>query len=116
RAKSDAGRSSCAQWRVRRDERIGRHMRGNRTADRGESRKMKTVWMLCGALRRSPSPTSEVGFIEHRLEDRLQPIEQRLLAYPIENGRGSPHSKLARLARPPNVYLPHRLRLIGVLF
>src|SRR5215475_6029926 len=36
-----------------------------------------------GVLRRSPSPISEVGFVEHRLEDRLQPIEQRLLAHPV---------------------------------
>src|SRR5580704_19435121 len=34
-------------------------------------------------LRRAPSPISKVGFIEYRLEDRFQPIEQRLLAYPV---------------------------------
>src|SRR6202042_537655 len=38
-----------------------------------------------GIMRRSPSPISEVGFIEHRLEDRFQPIEQRLLTYPVIN-------------------------------
>src|SRR5260370_4382050 len=41
-----------------------------------------------GILRRSPSPISEVGFIEHWLEDRFQPIEQRLLAHPVINRRG----------------------------
>ncbi|MFC0696371.1 hypothetical protein, partial [Paraburkholderia humisilvae] len=36
-------------------------------------------------LRRSSTPVSKAGFIEHRLEDRFQPVEQRLLAYPIIN-------------------------------
>src|SRR5712691_2814953 len=48
-----------------------------------------------GILRRSPSPISEVGFIQHRLEDRFQPIEQRLLAHPVINRRDSPRAKLA---------------------
>jgi hypothetical protein len=34
-------------------------------------------------LRRSPSPISEAGIIEYRLEDRLQPIEQRLLTHAV---------------------------------
>src|SRR3954451_10304550 len=68
-----------------------------------------------GILCRSPSPISEVGFIEHRLEDRLQSVEQRLLAYPVINRRDSQRAKLARLARLRNLDLPHRLRLIDVL-
>ena len=36
---------------------------------------------------RSPSSVSEAGIIEHRLEEWLQSIEQRLLTYPIENRR-----------------------------
>src|SRR5207237_551131 len=42
-----------------------------------------------GVFRRSPSPISVVGFIEYRLEDRLQPIEHRLLAYPVVDRRDS---------------------------
>ena len=68
-----------------------------------------------GILRRSPSPISEVGVIEHRLEDRLQPVEQRLLAYPVVNRRDSQRAKLARLAGLRDLYLPHRLRLIDIL-
>src|SRR4030095_13444585 len=68
-----------------------------------------------GILCRSPSPISEVGFIEHRLEDRLQSVEQRLLAYPVINRRDSQRAKLARLARLRDLDLPHRLRLIDVL-
>src|SRR5215813_12083449 len=66
-----------------------------------------------GILRRSPSPISEVGFIEYRLEDRLQPVEQRLLAYPVVN-RGNSTLTLTRLTRLRDLYLPHRLRLVGV--
>ena len=40
-----------------------------------------------GILGRSSSPVSEAGIIEHRLEDRLQPVQQRLLAYPVINRR-----------------------------
>src|SRR5260370_24977321 len=40
-----------------------------------------------GVLRRSPLPVSVVGSIEYRLEDRLQPIEQRLLAHPLIDRR-----------------------------
>src|SRR6516225_7682262 len=68
-----------------------------------------------GILRRSPSPVSEVGFIEHRLEDRLQPIEQRLLAYPVINSRNSQRAKLAQLASLRDLHLPHRLRPIDVV-
>src|SRR6516164_6274256 len=66
-------------------------------------------------LRRSPSPVSEVGLIEHRLEDRLQPIEQRLLAYPVINSRDSQRAKLARLANLRDLHLPHRLRSVDIL-
>src|SRR5215469_8276277 len=69
-----------------------------------------------GVLRRSPSPISEVGFIEYRLEDRLQPVEQRLLAYPVVNRGDSQLTKLTRLARLRDLYLPYRLRLVGVAF
>ena len=69
-----------------------------------------------GILRRSPSPISEVGFIEHRLEDRFQPIEQRLLAYPVINRRDSQRAKLARLSRLRDLHLPHRLRPVDILF
>src|SRR5215472_10485957 len=69
-----------------------------------------------GVLRRSPSPISEVGFIEYRLEDRLQPVEQRLLAYPIVDRGNSQRTKLARLTRLRDLYLPYRLRLVGVPF
>src|SRR5215471_13552449 len=68
-----------------------------------------------GILRRSPSPISEVGLIEYRLEDRLQPIEQRLLAYPVINSRDSQRSKLARLARLRDLHLPHRLRPVDIV-
>src|SRR3954470_12435811 len=43
-----------------------------------------------GILGRSPAAVSEAGIIEHRLEDRLQPVQQRLLAYPVVNGRDAP--------------------------
>ncbi|HET8548411.1 MAG TPA: hypothetical protein VFL57_10425 [Bryobacteraceae bacterium] len=69
-----------------------------------------------GVLRRSPSPISEVGLIEHRLEDRFQPVEQRLLAYPVINRRNSQRAQLARLARLRDLHLPHRLRPIDILF
>jgi hypothetical protein len=36
-----------------------------------------------GILCRSSYSISEVGFIENRLKDRLQPIQKRLLAYPV---------------------------------
>src|SRR5215472_565617 len=68
-----------------------------------------------GVLRRSPSSISEVGFIEYRLEDWLQPIKQRLLAYPVINRRDSQHAKLAWLSRLRDLHLPHRLRPVDIL-
>jgi site-specific DNA recombinase len=67
-----------------------------------------------GILGRSPSPISEVGFIEHRFKDRFQPIEQRLLAYPVINRRDSQRAKLARFPRLRDLYLPHRLRPVDI--
>jgi hypothetical protein len=72
-------------------------------------------YLAQGILCRSPSPISEVGVIEHRLKDRLQPIEQRLLAYPVVNSRDSQRAKLARLAGLRDLHLPHRLRLVDIL-
>src|SRR6516162_1752517 len=69
-----------------------------------------------GILRRSPSSISEVGFVEYRLEDRFQPIEQRLLTYPIIDSGHAQQTKLTWFPRLRDLYLPHRLRLIGVLF
>jgi len=68
-----------------------------------------------GVLRRSPSPISEAGIIEYRLEDGLQPIEQRLLAYPIVDRGYAQHSILARFVPLRDGVLPHRLRLIAIL-
>jgi hypothetical protein len=65
-----------------------------------------------GVLCRSPSPLSVVAFIEYRLEDRLQPIEQRLRAHPILDRRNAQPQKLSRLAHLWDLYLPHGLRLI----
>src|SRR4051794_18412333 len=68
-----------------------------------------------GILCRPPSPISEVGFVEHRLEDRFQPIEQRLLAHPVVNRRDSQRAKLSRLSFLRDPYLPYRLRPIDIL-
>jgi hypothetical protein len=57
-----------------------------------------------------------VGLIEYRLEDRFQPIEQRLLAHPVINRRDSQRAKLTRLSRLRDLYLPHGLRPIDILF
>ena len=57
-------------------------------------------------LGRSPSPISEVGFIEYRLEDRFQSVQQRLLAHPIINRRNSQRTILPRLARLRNHVSP----------
>src|ERR1700687_4085070 len=65
-------------------------------------------------LRRPPSPISEVGVIEHRLEDRLQPIEQGLLTHPVVDRRDAQHAPLARLACLRDAHLPHRLRNVTV--
>ena len=46
-----------------------------------------------------PPPIPVVGIIEYRLEDRLQPIQQRLLTHPIINRRDAQWTKLPRLAR-----------------
>ena len=46
-----------------------------------------------------PPPVPVVGIIEYRLEDRLQPILQRLLAHPIVNRRYTEWAKLPRLSR-----------------
>src|SRR5471032_1305874 len=68
-----------------------------------------------GVLRRSPSPISEVGFIQHPLEDRLQPIEERLLAYPVVNRRDSQGANLAWLSRLRDLYLPDRLGPVDIV-
>src|SRR5277367_4379207 len=69
-----------------------------------------------GVLRRSPLPVSIVGLIEYRLEDRLQPIEQRLLTHPIIDRRDAEPAKLSRFAHLWDLYLPHRLRSIDPFF
>jgi hypothetical protein len=65
-------------------------------------------------LCRSPSPVSEVGVIKHRLEDRLQAIEQGLLTYPIENRRDSQHAPLTRFTRLRDAHLPYGLGTVTV--
>src|SRR3954464_6270698 len=67
-----------------------------------------------GILGRSPFAVSEAGVIEHRLEDRLQPVQQRLLAYPVISGRDAERAKLARLAGFGDQVSSHRQGLIGV--
>src|SRR3954447_12636774 len=67
-----------------------------------------------GILGRSPFAVSEAGIIEYRLEDRLQPVQERLLAYPGINGRDAERAKLARLAGFGDQLSSHRQRLIGV--
>ena len=56
------------------------------------------------------------GFIEYRLEDRLQPIEQRLLAHAIIDRGYAEHAILAGFIPLRDGVLSHRQRLIGVLF
>src|SRR3954454_19295738 len=68
-----------------------------------------------GILGRSPLAVSEAGIIEHRLEDRLQPVQQRLLANPIIDGRDAERAKLARLAGLGDQLSSHRQGLIGVV-
>ncbi len=63
----------------------------------------------------SPSPIPEVGLIEYRLENRLQPVEYRLLAYPIINRRNAERPILPRFTRLGNQLLPHRLRCVGAV-
>src|SRR3954447_17061138 len=67
-----------------------------------------------GILGRSPFAVSEAGVIEHRLEDRLQPVQQRLLAYLVINGRDAERAKLTRLAGFRDQLSSHRQGLIGV--
>ena len=59
-----------------------------------------------------PLPVPVVGIVEHRLEDRLQPVQQRLLAHPITDRRDAKRTKLTRLARLGDQALENRLRLI----
>jgi hypothetical protein len=68
-----------------------------------------------GVLGGPPSPISKVGIIEYRLEDWFQPIEQRLLAYPVIYRRDSQRTKLTRFPGLRNLHLPYRLWLIGFL-
>src|SRR5262249_5725213 len=67
-----------------------------------------------GILGRSPSAVSEAGIIEYRLEDRLQPVQQRLLAYPVINGRDPERAKLTRLAGFGDQLPSHRKGFVGV--
>ena len=68
-----------------------------------------------GVVLRPPSSVSEAGIIEHRLEDGLQPIQQRLLAHPVVD-RGNPELAMRpRLARLRDALLAHRLRSVDVL-
>jgi len=67
-------------------------------------------------LRRSPSPIAEAGIIEYRLEDRLQPMEQRLLTHAIIDRRYAKHSTLSGFVPLRDRVLSHRQRLIRILF
>ena len=67
-------------------------------------------------FRRSPSPIAEAGIIEYRLEDRLQPIEQRLLAHAIIDRRYAEHSALAGFVSLLDGVLSNRQRVISILF
>src|SRR5690606_34245884 len=66
-----------------------------------------------GVVGRSPSPVSETGIIEHRLEDRLQSVQQRLLAHSVVDRWNAELAVLPRLACLRNALPPHRLRSIG---
>src|SRR6516164_2224038 len=67
-------------------------------------------------LGRAPSPIADVGIIEYRLKDRLQSIDQRLLAYAVTHRRYAYHPLLATLASYLRDWcLPDRLRLISIL-
>ena len=57
-------------------------------------------------------PVAVVGIIEHRLEDRSQTVQQRLLAHPIIDRRDAKGTKLPRLARLGDQALENRLRHI----
>jgi site-specific DNA recombinase len=66
-------------------------------------------------LRRSPSPISETGLIEYRLEDRLQPIEQCLLTHTVIDRGYAKHAILAGFVPLRDRVLAHRQRLISIL-
>src|SRR5947209_11554693 len=68
-----------------------------------------------GILGRSPFAVSEAGIIEDRLEDRLQSVQERLLAYPVVDGRDAERTKLTRLAGFGDQLPSHRQGLIGVV-
>src|SRR2546421_709673 len=68
-----------------------------------------------GILRRSPSPISKAGSIEYRLEEGLQPLQQRLLTHTIIDRGYTEHAILAGFVPLLNGVLPHRLGSIGVL-
>ena len=59
-----------------------------------------------------PLPIPVVGIIEHWLEDRLQPVQQRLLTYPIIDRRDAKRTKLSRLACLGDQASEDRLRFI----
>src|SRR5262245_10011717 len=65
-------------------------------------------------LRRSSLAVSEAGIIEYRLEDRFQPVEQRLLAHAVVNRRNAERAILARLAGLGNQVSTYRQGLVGV--
>jgi len=65
-------------------------------------------------LRRSSRTVSEVGIIEYRLEDRRQPVLQRLLADTIENRRYAKCARLPRLPSLGNKSLTNRKWLVRV--
>src|SRR5215216_1646339 len=56
-----------------------------------------------------PRRYPKFGVIKHRLEDRLQAIEQGLLTYPIEDRRDSQHAPLTRFTRLRDAHLPYGL-------
>jgi hypothetical protein len=67
-----------------------------------------------GILCRPPSPVSEVGVIEHRLEDRFQPVQSRLLTCPILDRRHAQHPPFTRLAGLRDALLPDRFGSVPV--
>src|SRR5262249_61985825 len=50
-------------------------------------------------LGRPARPVAKVAVVKERLEDRLQPVEQRLLTHPVVHPRDAQRTLLARLAR-----------------
>src|ERR1700720_2709023 len=67
-----------------------------------------------GILGRSPFAVSEAGIIKYRLEDRLQSVQERLLADPVVDGRDTEGAKLTRLAGFGDQVPSYRQGLIGV--